>query len=325
MLKPFVFITKPIPEEIEAFIGEHCCYEIWQEDTLPNDVLFEKLKDAEGLLTSGTSGPSINRELLEHAPKLKVVSNQSVGYDNFDIEAMKERSVVGTHTPYTLDDTVADLAFSLILSSARRVAELDRFVRAGKWGTVEEEALFGIDVHHQTLGIIGMGRIGEQAARRAKFGFDMDVLYHNRHRKQEIEDSIGVKYAELDTLLEQSDFILLITPLTDETYHMIGEREFKKMKDSAIFVNISRGKTVDEKALIRALQEGWIRGAGLDVYEEEPVAKDNPLLKLDNVTLLPHIGSATAKVRFNMCKQAAENMVSAIQGNTPKNLTREFQ
>lgn len=127
-------------------------------------------------------------------------------------------------------------------------------------GTVEEEALFGIDVHHQTLGIIGMGRIGEQAARRAKFGFDMEVLYHNRHRKQETEDSIGVKYAELDTLLERSDFILLITPLTDETYHMIGEREFKLMKDSAIFVNISRGKTVDEKALIRALQEGWIRG-----------------------------------------------------------------
>lgn len=258
-MKPFVFITKPIPEEIEAFIGEHCRYEVWQEDTLPSDVLFEKLKEAEGLLTSGTSGPSINRELLEHAPKLKVVSNQSVGYDNFDIEAMKERGVVGTHTPYTLDDTVADLAFSLILSSARRVAELDRFVRAGKWGTVEEEALFGIDVHHQTLGIIGMGRIGEQAARRAKFGFDMEVLYHNRHRKQETEDSIGVKYAELDTLLEQSDFILLITPLTDETYHMIGEREFKLMKNSAIFVNISRGKTVDEKALIRALQEGWIR------------------------------------------------------------------
>lgn len=196
-MKPFVFITKPIPEEIESFIGEHCRYEIWQEDTLPNDVLFEKLKEAEGLLTSGTSGPSINRELLKHAPKLKVVSNQSVGYDNFDIEAMKERGVVGTHTPYTLDDTVADLAFSLILSSARRVAELDRFVRAGKWGTVEEEALFGVDVHHQTLGIIGMGRIGEQAARRANSAsiwkcFIITVIGNKKRKKASVSSMLSL-------------------------------------------------------------------------------------------------------------------------------------
>ena len=194
------------------------------------------MKDAEGLLTSGTA---IDSDLLDHAPKLKVVSNNSVGYDNFNIEEMKRRGVVGTHTPYTLDDTVADLAFSLILSSARRVAELDRFVRAGKWGTIEEESLFGMDVHHQTLGIIGMGRIGEQAAKRAKFGFDMDVLYYNRSRKPDAEKELGVTYADLDTLLKTSDFVLLITPLTDETYHMMGEREFKLMKDTACFVNIS--------------------------------------------------------------------------------------
>lgn len=321
-MKPYVFIAKPIPPEVEQMIGEHCRYDIWKEDTISKEELYEKMKDAEGLLTSGTA---IDSDLLDHAPKLKVVSNNSVGYDNFNIEEMKRRGVVGTHTPYTLDDTVADLAFSLILSSARRVAELDRFIRAGKWGTVEEESLFGMDVHHQTLGIIGMGRIGEQAAKRAKFGFDMDVLYYNRNRKPDAEKELGVTYADLDTLLKTSDFVLLITPLTDETYHMIGEREFKMMKDTAFFVNISRGKTVDEKALIRALQEGWIKGAGLDVFEKEPIGEDNPLLQLENVTLLPHIGSATAKIRLNMFKQAAQNMIDAVYGKTPKNLTKEFQ
>lgn len=256
-MKPHIFVAKPLPAAFEDMLKEHCTYEVWQsKDPIPRDLLFEKLQEADGLLTSGTK---IDQDLLDHAHQLKVVSNNSVGYDNFDLEAMRQRGVIGTHTPYTLDHTVADLAFSLILSSARRIAELDRFIRKGKWTKfVQEEDIFGIDVHHQTLGIIGMGRIGEQVAKRAAHGFDMNVLYHNRSRNEKAESAYGAVYCALDDLLKQADIIVLITPLTDETYHMIGERELKLMKPTALFVNISRGKTVDEKSLIQALQEGWM-------------------------------------------------------------------
>ncbi|MFN2744381.1 MULTISPECIES: 2-hydroxyacid dehydrogenase [unclassified Bacillus (in: firmicutes)] len=323
-MKPFVYVTKPIPKEIEELLSKACTYEIWpSRERIPRGTLLEKIGEAEGLLTSGTK---IDRELLSCAPKLKIVSNNSVGYDNFDIEAMKENSVIGTHTPYILDDTVADLAFGLILASARRIAELDRYVRQGKWTKSEDdETLFGSDVHHQTLGIIGMGRIGEQVAKRAAFGFDMEVLYYNRSRKPETEKKTGAVYTDFHQLLERSDFIVLITPLTEETYHLIGERELKRMKKSAIFINISRGQTVDEKALIKALEEGWIKGAGLDVFEKEPIAGDNPLISLPNVTLLPHIGSSTRITHINMLKCAAKNMIDGLEGRRPQNIVKELR
>jgi gluconate 2-dehydrogenase len=247
---------------------------------------------------------------------LKVVSSISVGYNHFHIEDMKAANVIGTHTPYVLDDTVADLVLALMLSAGRRVAELDAFVKQGKWqkGQVKETELFGMDVHHATIGIIGMGRIGEAIAKRAVHGFDMKLLYYSRSRKPEVEERFNAKFCTLEQVLEQSDYVVLMTPLTPETEHFIGREQLKLMKPSAFFINASRGATIDEQALIEALQNGTIRGAGLDVFEQEPTAVDNPLLKMPNVVTLPHIGSATDQTRFEMAMSAARSLVGALTG-----------
>lgn len=322
-MRPKVVITKKIPGEVEEYIGKFCDYCILDGETPVTDEAFLKeLSDADGLLTTGIK---INETLLDQAPNLKIVSDISVGYDNFDLAVMEKRKIMGTHTPYVLDETVADLALGLMLSVARRLPELDRFVRDGKWGEVEEEQLFGIDVHHATLGIIGMGRIGESIARRAKCGFNMNVLYYNRNRKIETEQELGVQFTPFNDLLRESDFILLMTPLTKETYHLIGEKEFDLMKKSAIFINTSRGKTVDEQALIHALDNGSIYGAGLDVFHEEPLPGDHPLFERKNAVLAPHIGSATAKVRFDMAMKAAENVVAGVMGERPTDLVKELK
>jgi len=317
-LKPKIYSTLPIEAEVEAYLAEHCEVRTWQgEDPMTRQQLLQEVGDIEGLFTSGFR---INDELLEHAPNLKVVSNMSVGYNNFDLNAMKKRNVIGTHTPDVLNDTVADLAFGLMLATARRISELDSFVKEGNWErTKDDEPFFGLDVHSTTLGIIGMGRIGEVIAKRAKFGFNMDVQYYNRNQKPEVEQELNIKFQDLDTLLTTSDFIVLLTPLTDETYQLIGEREFKLMKESAIFINVSRGKTIDEQALIKALQNNEIHGAGLDVFEQEPTEKDNPLLKMRNVVSVPHIGSATAQTRDAMSMRAAENLVAGLTGEGPIN------
>ena len=323
MSKYKVFIEKSIPDEIKEYISQYCDCKFWDYDKkISWEELFQELKNVEGLLEHGES---IDEELLSHAPNLKIVSNSSVGYNNFDLKAMKSRGVMGTNTPYVLDDTVADLVFSLILSTARRVTELDSYVKQGKWNKNDEKNLYGIDVHHTTLGIIGMGRIGRAIAKRAKLGFDMDVLYHNRSRKYDLESELGTKYVSLDTLLIQSDYIVLMTPLTDETEHLIDYKEFDLMKDTAIFINASRGKTVNEEALINALKNKKIFGAGLDVYDVEPVNKDNPLLKMPNVVTLPHIGSATARTRFDMDMRAAKNLVQGITGKIPQDLVPELK
>lgn len=226
--------------------------------------------------------------------------------------------MIGTNTPHVLDETVADLAFGLILASARRIAELDRFVKEGKWERENgDDPFMGVDVHHATLGIIGMGRIGEAIARRAKFGFNMDVLYYNRNQKPEVEKEVGVTYSHFEDLLKESDFVLLMTPLTPETRHLIGEKEFKLMKKTAIFINVSRGQTVDEQALITALRNKEIHGAALDVFDQEPVEKDNPLLQMPNVVTTPHIGSATQKTSDAMAMRAAQNMVAVLTGQKP--------
>lgn len=318
-MKPTVLTTHPLNEEVEAYIAEHC-HICTLEGSISEDELHEALQDVDGLFTSSGQVEKVDETLLKHAPKLKVVSNVSVGYNNFDIEAMRKHNVVGTNTPNVLDETVADLAFALILSTARRIVELDRYVKDGKWNneTTYKET-WGKDVNGATLGIVGMGRIGEAIAKRAKFGFDMDVLYHNRSRKVEAEEKYGASYRSLDDLLKEADFVLLMIPLTDETYRLIGEREFKMMKDSAIFINVSRGQTVDEPALVNALQTGEIQAAGLDVFEEEPTNPDNPLLQLSNVVTVPHIGSATAKTETAMAMRAAENLVAVLTGNEPKN------
>lgn len=323
MAKPKVFVTKKLPAEVLDFLAGHCELDVWEEKAPPTrEQLMERVADAEGLLTSGYR---IDEELLDRAPKLKVVSNFSVGYNNFDLAAMKQRGVIGTNTPDVLNETVADLTFSLILGAARRVAELDRYVRQGLWKRGDDENLYGIDVHHATLGIIGMGRIGEAVARRAKFGFSMDVLYYNRSRKPEAERELGAEYVPLDELLKRSDFVVVLVPLTPETVKLIGRDQFALMKPSAIFINVSRGQTVDEEALVEALEQGRIRGAGLDVFAREPIGADHPLLKFPNVVALPHIGSATAKTRLDMAMLAARNLVSALEGRVPPNIVPELR
>ncbi len=323
MNKPKVFIANKIPSEVENYISRFCDYEKWEsEETITRKDLLENLHDKEGILLNGFH---IDEELLKYAPKLRIVSNNSVGYNNFDIDVMKSKGIIGTNTPGVLDNTVADLIFGLMLSTSRRIAELDRYVKECKWKPQDNTNLFGLDMHHSTIGIIGMGRIGEKVAKIAKLGFDMEVLYYNRRRKIDTEEKLGVKYQDFESLLKKSDFIILMTPLTEETYHLIGDKEFSLMKNNAIFINASRGQTVNEEALIKALQNKKIFGAGLDVYEEEPINYDNPLLKLSNVVTVPHIGSATEKTRFDMAMLAAKNLVMGLSGETPPNIVPELK
>lgn len=322
-MKPTIFVARPIPEEAEGYLREHCLVDKWEEGgPVPRERLLERIGNAEGLLTSGGK---IDAELLDHAPRLRAVSNISVGYNNFDLAAMKARGIIGTNTPEVLNDTVADLIMGLILSAARRIPELDRYVKEGRWRRGDDEILFGLDVHHKKLGIVGMGGIGEAVARRGKFGFGMSVLYHNRHRKPEAEAALDAVYLTLPELLREADFIVLMTPLTSETRGLIGAAEFALMKETAIFINASRGATVDESALIEALKSGQIYGAGLDVFEHEPVAPDHPLLTMPNVVTLPHIGSATEHTRNQMAMIAAQNLVLALKGHTPPNVVKELK
>jgi len=283
-----------------------------------NDPAFlEALKDVEGIV--GLALP-VDQELLERAPKLKIVSNNSTGYNNLSIDVMTKRGVMGTHTPGVLEDTTADAIFGILLASARRIVELDHFVKSGNWQGHLTTAEYAIDVHHKTLGIIGMGKIGSAIAKRAHLGFDMNILYHNRNRNLEAEEKYHATYCNLDTLLKESDFVCLMTPLTRETENLIGEREFKLMKKSCIFVNGSRGKTVDETALIDALNQKEIHGAALDVYQIEPVKKDHPLLQFPNVVTTPHIGSSTYETELKMAELAVENLLAGLTGKRPKNL-----
>ncbi|SES75717.1 gluconate 2-dehydrogenase [Salinibacillus kushneri] len=262
----------------------------------------------------------VNKQLLEKAPNLKIVSNVSVGYNNLDIPELTKRNILATNTPGILTNTVADTALGLIISAARRIPELDQFVKTGKWTKTLSEDYYGTDVHHKKLGIIGMGRIGTKIAKRAHFGLDMDVLYYSRTRKSDVESRYNATYMELDNLLIHSDFICLITPLSKETEGMIGKREFQLMKKSAIFINVSRGKTIVEQDLIDALKNKDIRAAGLDVYEQEPVDANSELLKMNNVVTLPHIGSSTYETELKMSQLADENLRAGLSGLKPPNL-----
>ena len=323
MIKPKVYIAKEISKEVEDYIGEYCDYEKWESDKRITRIeLLNKIADKEGVFLSGIK---IDEELLQHASKLRVVSDVSVGYDNFDLKIMKEKNIIGTNTPNVLDNTVADLIFGLILSTARRISELDKYVKNGRWTAEDDKNLFGVNVHHATLGIIGMGRIGDAIAKRGKLGFDMDVIYNNRNRKPEVEERLGVKYCDFNSLLQKSDFIVVMTPLTKDTYHLIDFDEFNMMKETAVFINASRGEIINEQALIEALQNKKIFGAGLDVYEKGIVDSKNLLLKMSNVVTLPHIGSAVEETRNDMAMLAAINLVEALLGKNPDNIVPELK
>lgn len=275
------------------------------------------LGEAEGIIGLGFPG---NRDLLEKAPNLKIISNISVGYNNLATDELTKRNIMGTNTPGVLTDTVADMVLGLMISTARRMPELDRYVKQGQWKGSTSTELFGTDVHHKTLGIIGMGRIGEAIAQRAHLGFNMDIIYHSRTRKPDAEKRFNASYKDLESLLETADFVCLITPLTKETKNLMGKKEFELMKRSAIFINASRGRTVVEEELIEALKQKEIAAAGLDVYVQEPVDPDNELLTMDNVVTLPHIGSATAETEFKMARLATENLRAGLNGEKPRNL-----
>jgi len=319
-MKPKVIVYKKVNKKVLDFIQDTldvAYFEKLDSETYP--IFHEELKDAQGILGSKLK---IDQKLLGQAPNLKIVCNTSVGYDNLDLSALTEHGVMATNTPDILNDTVADTIFSLMLSTARRVPELDQWVKTGQWNSTLEEKWFGVDVHHKVLGIIGMGRVGAAIAKRAYCGFDMKILYHNRSRNEEAELKYNATYCTMDDLLKQSDFVCLMTPLTPQTEKLIGKREFELMKETAIFINGSRGKTVDEQALIQALKTKRILSAGLDVFVQEPIEKNNPLLTLNNVVTLPHIGSATYETRFKMDMLAAVNLVAGLQGEVPPNLIK---
>jgi gluconate 2-dehydrogenase len=276
----------------------------------------EVLPHSHGMIGAGRA---LGREQLASATQLEVVSSISVGYDNYDVGYFNERGIMLTNTPDVLTESTADLGFSLIMSSARRVAELDAWTKAGQWKRSVEAPHFGTDVHGKTLGIVGMGNIGAAIARRGRLGFNMPILYSGNSRKTEVEQELGAQFRSLDQLLAEADFVCLVVPLSEKTRHLISTRELGLMKRNAILINIARGPIVDEPALIKALQDGTIRGAGLDVYEKEPLS-ESPLFQLSNAVTLPHIGSATSETRQAMADLAYENLRSALLGDKPKNL-----
>ncbi|KGF63533.1 2-hydroxyacid dehydrogenase [Pseudomonas lutea] len=281
-----------------------------------NEQFNDALPHSHGMIGAGRK---LGREQLQSATQLEVVSSISVGYDNYDVGYLTERGIMLTNTPDVLTESTADLGFSLIMSSARRVAELDAYTKAGNWKRSIEAPHFGTDVYGKTLGIVGMGNIGAAVARRGRLGFNMPVLYSGNSRKTAIEQELGAQFRTLDQLLAESDFVCLVVPLSEKTKHMISTRELSLMKKSAILVNIARGPIVDEPALIKALQDGTIRGAGLDVYEKEPLS-ESPLFALSNAVTLPHIGSATDETRQAMADRAYANLRAALLGEKPQDL-----
>jgi gluconate 2-dehydrogenase len=317
-MKPKILVTREVFDETLAFLARQCEVESNQVDrAFDLDGLARRLVDKDGVMCALTD--RIDDKLLARCPKLKAVANIAVGYNNIDLPACTARGVMATNTPGVLDDSTADLAWALILGAARRLTELERRVRAGEWTGWRLKQWLGIDVHHATLGIFGMGRIGQAIARRAA-GFEMKVLYHNRTRvASDLEKRLNATYVTKDELLRKSDFVVLQVPYAPETHHMIGARELKLMKPTAILINSTRGGVVDDAALIAALRSGVIRAAGLDVFENEP--RLNPeFMRLDNVVLMPHIGSSTEATRRAMAMTAAQNLVAALTGGKPPNL-----
>lgn len=290
---------------------------MWEESLIPvpRERLLKEAACSDGLLTMLSD--QIDEALLAASPRLKVVANLAVGYDNIDIEACKKHGVSACNTPDVLTDTTADLAFGLLLATARRIPEAAELVKTGEWHEWGPYLMAGKDVHHKTLGIVGMGRIGSAVAKRAR-GFDMEIVYHNRSRSL-YEDEIGARYVSFETLLKTADYVLCLAPLTKETKHLFNAEAFRMMKKDAIFINVGRGGSVDEEALTRALVTGEIAGAGLDVFKKEPIDADHPLLALKQVVALPHIGSASKETRDRMAALALENIHAVlVKGEQPK-------
>ncbi|MDX5629308.1 MULTISPECIES: glyoxylate/hydroxypyruvate reductase GhrB [unclassified Brenneria] len=312
-MKPSIILYRKIPDDLRARLDQH--FTVTVLDDLPAGN-HPALAQAEGIIGAGGK---VDNAFLQRCPRLRAASTISVGYDNFDVDALNEHGVVLMHTPTVLTETVADTVLALMLSSARRVVEVAEKVKAGEWKAGVDRSWFGTDVHHKTIGILGMGRIGLAVAQRAHLGFSMPVLYNARSRHSEAETRFDARYCDLDSLLAEADFLCITLPLTAETQNLIGREQLAKMKPSAILINIGRGAVVDESALIEALSNGTIHAAGLDVFVQEPLPVDSPLLSLPNVVALPHIGSATHETRYAMAACAVDNLIAALNGQVKVN------
>jgi glyoxylate reductase len=314
---PRVFVTRQIaPEAIDALKGG-AEVKVWTEDrAIPRDVLLREARGVDGLLTLLTE--KVDDELLDAAgSQLKIVANMAVGFDNFDVPALTRRGVVGTNTPGVLTETTADFAFSLMMAAARFVPQGAEYVKAGRWKTWEPSLFVGQDIHHSTLGIVGLGRIGLELVKRAR-GFDMRVLYYDAFRRPEgFEREHRVEYREMDDLLAESDFITVHVDLNDSTRKLFNAERLGKMKRTAFLINAARGPIVDTEALYQALESGTIAGAALDVTDPEPLPANHPILRLDNCIVCPHIASASVRTRTNMAKLAAENILKVLGGEKP--------
>ena len=313
MPKAKVFLTRRLPDIDFQKLERIAEVEIWnQQQPPPYSVLLEKTQKIDGLLCLLTD--RIDKQLLETATSLKVISQMAVGYDNIDIAAATALGIPVSNTPGVLTNATADLTWALLMAAARRIVEAERFVRTGQWQTWSPTLLLGADLSGSTLGIIGFGRIGQAVARRAR-GFELRLLYYSRRRRErELERAMGVEYAELDTLLQESDFITLHASLTPDTYHLIGPGQLQLMKPSAILINTARGSLVDGEALFVALSTGQIAAAALDVTEPEPLPMSSPLLELDNLIITPHIGSASQQTRTKMAQMAVDNLIAGLEG-----------
>mgnify|MGYP005852037275 CR=1 FL=1 len=319
MPKPKVYVTRELPERGLKIIKKYIDTEVWTEYAPPpKKVIIEKARSVDAL--ASLLSDKIDAEVFNAAPKLKIVAQMAVGFDNIDVQEATKRGIYVTNTPEVLTDTTADFAWALLMAVARRVAEADKYVRTGQWKVSwHPSMMLGRDVYNATIGIVGAGRIGYAVAKRAK-GFDMKILFYDVVPRPEMEKDLGAKRMELETLFKESDFVSIHVPLMKETHHLVNAERLKLMKKTAYLINNSRGPVVDEKALYEALKEGKIAGAGLDVFEQEPTPVDNPLLKLDNVVVAPHISSASHETRSKMAEMVAENLVAFFEGKKPPNL-----
>lgn len=310
-----VYVTRELPTAALDLLAEAATVRVWPDELPPPpEVLLAEAADADALLTLLTD--RIDAAIMAAAPRLRVISNMAVGYDNIDVEEANRRGILVTNTPGILTKTTADFAFALLLAAARRVVEADRYTRQGRWKTWGPQVLLGQDVYEATLGVVGLGGVGLEVAKRGR-GFGMRVLYCDSTRRPKEERRYGLAYVELDQLLTESDFISLHTPLIPETHHLVGERELALMKPTAVLVNTARGPIVDQRALWRSLKERRIAAAAIDVSEQEPIASDDPLLGLDNIIITPHIASASVATRLGMARMAVDNLLTALRGQVP--------
>lgn len=301
-----------LPKEAMSRIYSECDVEVWNSDLPPDrKAMLEKVKNIQGLLCLLTD--KVDKELIEKSEDLKVISNMAVGVDNIDVDQATKRGILVGYTPGVLTETTADFAFALLLAASRRLLEADHMVRAGEWKTWGPLILLGQDLFESTLGIIGLGRIGAALARRAK-AFDMKVIYYDIFRQEALEKNLAIQYAPLNNLLESSDFISIHTNLTKDTFHLIGKKEFERIKTNCVIVNTARGPIIDSSALYDALREGRIFAAGLDVTDPEPLPPNHPLLQLTNCIITPHIASASINTRSKMASMAVDNLLAGLAG-----------